>query len=110
MALRELAAGERDARRQLSSATWLGGRRRGASELGEGAREEQVAHRDRAVAPERAETVGRPRRSGAPSSTSSCTRVAMWTSSIEVDRIKAKARGGEWLFRCEHCRRLLVVR
>ena len=34
--------------------------------------------------PERATTVGRPRRSGAASSTSSWTSVAMWTSSIAV--------------------------
>jgi predicted nucleic acid-binding Zn-ribbon protein len=40
----------------------------------------------------------------------SCTACSEALSAVEVDRIKAKARGGEWLFRCEHCRRLLVVR
>ena len=40
--------------------------------------------RSRAARPEVAATVGRPRRSGASSRTSSWTRVAMWTSSIAV--------------------------
>ena len=54
-------------------------------ELGERPREQQVADRGRArLGPEVANTVGRPRRSGAASRTSSCTRVAMWTSSIAV--------------------------
>jgi uncharacterized protein len=39
-----------------------------------------------------------------------CTACSEALSAVEVDRIKAKARNGEWLFRCEHCRRLLVVR
>jgi hypothetical protein len=39
-----------------------------------------------------------------------CTACRESLSAVEVDRIKGKARGGEWLFRCEHCRRLLVVR
>jgi len=39
-----------------------------------------------------------------------CTACSEALSAVEVDRIKAKARTGEWLFRCEHCRRLLVVR
>jgi predicted nucleic acid-binding Zn-ribbon protein len=39
-----------------------------------------------------------------------CTACREALSAVEVDRIKAKARSGEWLFRCEHCRRLLVVR
>jgi predicted nucleic acid-binding Zn-ribbon protein len=38
-----------------------------------------------------------------------CTACSEALSAVEVDRIKAKARTGEWLFRCEHCRRLLVV-
>ena len=45
-------------------------------------REQQVAGRGRhAPRPPAAKTVGRPRRSGAASSTSSCTSVAEWTSS-----------------------------
>jgi uncharacterized protein len=40
----------------------------------------------------------------------SCTACREALSAVEVDRIKRKAREGEWLFRCEHCRRLLVVR
>jgi predicted nucleic acid-binding Zn-ribbon protein len=39
-----------------------------------------------------------------------CTACREALSAVEIDRIKARARGGEWLFRCEHCRRLLVVR
>ncbi len=39
-----------------------------------------------------------------------CTACSEALSAVEVDRIKKKAREGEWLFRCEHCRRLLVVR
>jgi uncharacterized protein len=39
-----------------------------------------------------------------------CTACREQLSAVEVDRIKRKAREGEWLFRCEHCRRLLVVR
>jgi uncharacterized protein len=39
-----------------------------------------------------------------------CTACSEALSAVEVDRIKAKSRAGEWLFRCEHCRRLLVVR
>jgi predicted nucleic acid-binding Zn-ribbon protein len=39
-----------------------------------------------------------------------CTACREALSAVEIDKIKAKARGGEWLFRCEHCRRLLVVR
>lgn len=39
-----------------------------------------------------------------------CTACSEALSAVEIDRIKSKARGGEWLFRCEHCRRLLVVR
>jgi predicted nucleic acid-binding Zn-ribbon protein len=39
-----------------------------------------------------------------------CTACREALSAVEVDRIKRKAREGEWLFRCEHCRRILVVR
>jgi hypothetical protein len=39
-----------------------------------------------------------------------CTACREALSAVEVDRIKRKARDGEWLFRCEHCRRLLVLR
>jgi uncharacterized protein len=39
-----------------------------------------------------------------------CTACRESLSAVEVDKIKRKAREGEWLFRCEHCRRLLVVR
>lgn len=39
-----------------------------------------------------------------------CTACSEALSAVEVDRIKIKARAGDWLFRCEHCRRLLVVR
>lgn len=39
-----------------------------------------------------------------------CTACREALSAVEIDRIKRKARDGEWLFRCEHCRRLLVVR
>jgi predicted nucleic acid-binding Zn-ribbon protein len=38
-----------------------------------------------------------------------CTACREALSAVEVDRIKRRARDGEWLFRCEHCRRLLVV-
>lgn len=38
-----------------------------------------------------------------------CTACREALSAVEIDRIKRKARDGEWLFRCEHCRRLLVV-
>ncbi|MEX2540019.1 MAG: hypothetical protein WD646_15340 [Actinomycetota bacterium] len=40
----------------------------------------------------------------------SCTACREALSAVEVDKIKRRAREGEWLFRCEHCRRLLVVR
>lgn len=39
-----------------------------------------------------------------------CTACREALSAVEVDRIKREAREGEQLFRCEHCRRLLVVR
>lgn len=39
-----------------------------------------------------------------------CTACREALSAVEVDRIKRRARDGEWLFRCEHCRRLLVIR
>jgi predicted nucleic acid-binding Zn-ribbon protein len=39
-----------------------------------------------------------------------CTACREALSAVEVDRIKRKARDGDWLFRCEHCRRLLVLR
>lgn len=39
-----------------------------------------------------------------------CTACRESLSAVEVDRIKSKSRAGDWLFRCEHCRRLLVVR
>jgi predicted nucleic acid-binding Zn-ribbon protein len=39
-----------------------------------------------------------------------CTACREALSAVELDRIKRRAREGEWLFRCEHCRRLLVVR
>ncbi len=39
----------------------------------------------------------------------SCTACREALSAVEVDRIKRKARDGEWLFRCEHCRRILVL-
>jgi hypothetical protein len=39
-----------------------------------------------------------------------CTACREALSAVEVDRIKRRAReDGEWLFRCEHCRRLLVL-
>jgi predicted nucleic acid-binding Zn-ribbon protein len=38
-----------------------------------------------------------------------CTACREALSAVEVDRMKRKAREGERLFRCEHCRRLLVV-
>jgi len=37
-----------------------------------------------------------------------CSACREALSAVEVDRIKRRARDGEWLFRCEHCRRLLV--
>jgi hypothetical protein len=40
----------------------------------------------------------------------SCTACREALSAVEVDKIKRRAREGEWLFRCEHCRRLLVIR
>ena len=39
-----------------------------------------------------------------------CTACREALSAVEIDKIKRRARDGEWLFRCEHCRRLLVVR
>lgn len=39
-----------------------------------------------------------------------CTACREALSAVEVDRIKQRHRAGEWLFRCEHCRRLLVIR
>jgi predicted nucleic acid-binding Zn-ribbon protein len=39
-----------------------------------------------------------------------CSACREALSAVEVDRIKRRVREGEWLFRCEHCRRLLVVR
>lgn len=39
-----------------------------------------------------------------------CTACREALSAVEVDRIKQRHRAGEWLFRCEHCRRLLVLR
>lgn len=39
-----------------------------------------------------------------------CTACREALSAVEIDRIKRKARDGEWLFRCEHCRRLLVLK
>ena len=39
-----------------------------------------------------------------------CSACREALSAMEVDRIKRRARDGEWLFRCEHCRRLLVVK
>jgi len=39
-----------------------------------------------------------------------CSACREALSAVEVDRIKRRAREGEWLFRCEHCRRLLVVK
>lgn len=38
-----------------------------------------------------------------------CTACREQLSAVEIDRIKRKAREGEYLFRCEHCRRLLVL-
>jgi len=38
-----------------------------------------------------------------------CTACREALSAVEIDKIKRRAREGEWLFRCEHCRRLLVV-
>lgn len=38
-----------------------------------------------------------------------CTACREALSAVEVDKIKRQMREGEWLFRCEHCRRLLVV-
>ena len=82
MALGQLAPGEGD--RGLGEQRHRAGVA-GLGEQREGAREEQVARwRPRELAPEVATTVGWPRRSGASSSTSSWTSVAMWTSSIAV--------------------------
>jgi predicted nucleic acid-binding Zn-ribbon protein len=39
-----------------------------------------------------------------------CSACREALSAVEIDRIRRRAREGEWLFRCEHCRRLLVVR
>src|SRR5262249_16941560 len=39
-----------------------------------------------------------------------CTACREALSAVELDRIKRRAREGEWLFHCEHCRRLLVVK
>lgn len=39
-----------------------------------------------------------------------CSACREALSAVEVDRIKRRAREGEWLFRCEHCRRLLVLK
>ena len=79
LALQQLAFGQRRAglRERLQLLGVLVAR-----ELGEGAREQQVAGRDRDVAaPAAAATVGRPRRSCAPSIRSSWTSVAECTSS-----------------------------
>lgn len=38
-----------------------------------------------------------------------CTACREALSAVEVDRLKRQVREGEKLFRCEHCRRLLVV-
>jgi predicted nucleic acid-binding Zn-ribbon protein len=38
-----------------------------------------------------------------------CSACREALSAVEVDRIKRKQKEGELLFRCEHCRRLLVV-
>ena len=105
-ALRELAEGEGDrgrrqeldllrcavARRARRRRARTGGRRRPAP----------------ASRPERATTVGLPRRSGAASSTSSWTREAMWTSSIAVAaRIAASPAPGPALSRTSIGRRRL---
>jgi uncharacterized protein len=39
-----------------------------------------------------------------------CSACREALSAVEIDKIKRRAREGEWLFRCEHCRRLLVLR
>lgn len=39
----------------------------------------------------------------------SCTACREALSAVEIDRLKRRAREGERLDRCEHCRRLLVV-
>lgn len=39
-----------------------------------------------------------------------CSACRESLSAVEVDRIKREMREGERLFRCEHCRRLLVAR
>ncbi len=39
-----------------------------------------------------------------------CSACREALSAVEIDKIKRRAREGEWLFRCEHCRRLLVMR
>lgn len=38
-----------------------------------------------------------------------CTACREALSAMEVDKIKQRHRNGEQLFRCEHCRRLLIV-
>jgi uncharacterized protein len=38
-----------------------------------------------------------------------CTACREALSAVETDKIRRQVREGEWLFRCEHCRRLLVV-
>ena len=56
-------------------------RRRVAASSRERAREEVVAGRARGAGPNDDHADARPRRHAAPSMRSSCTRVAMWTSS-----------------------------
>ena len=82
-ALGELAEGEAPPRRADSSSTWrsLPSSARARRRPGRRAGRRPRARRSR---PEWATTVGRPRRSGAASRTSSWTSVAMWTSSIAV--------------------------
>ena len=84
-ALRQLARRASDDRgRATSSATWPPAPRRTRRARRTRARTSRSPTAVARSRPECATTVGRPRRSGAASSTSSWTSVAMWTSSIAV--------------------------
>ena len=97
-ASRRWASSPRARPRTRRTAARPGARRRSWPSSAKARREEQVADRERPRhGPNVATTVGRPRRSGAASSTSSWTRVAMWTSSIaarRADRGSPAARPG----------------
>ena len=113
-ALQDLAAGQRQAgvgehrhRRHVA----------GLDQLGERPGEQVVAGGRRDRSPSVAQTVGRPRRSGARSSWSSCTSVAMCTSSTAqpaITRLGPVARGrrrtGRRAAAAAACRRTSSVR